>query len=259
MSDQYILPLDKILLIGAKIISQAPNEDEANSMVRAVNLNDINPDNEVHERFLSEVLTSFHQILSTSTIDIWRAHNEKSKLATGAQNLKAKRKASEILDTTTATATAIARAKDSLSRTRLQGAHSNLRLSNIEKSFRKQEQKTNEIFNSLSTKNKQPQKNLKGSGITGSAASPERKILFRNENSFNRTKHNLGNLAQTEIPTQQTKKYKKETEDSKKFESCILREKRKNCTPERRGVTILPRAPPGQTVHTQRTASTQLP
>jgi hypothetical protein len=195
MSDQYIdvkyladyfeLPLDKILSIGAKIISQAPNEDEANSMVRAVNLNDINPDNEVHERFLSEVLTSFHQILSTSTIDIWKAHNEKSKLATAAQNLKAKRKASEILDATAATATAITRAEDSLSRARFQGAHSNLRLSNLEKSFRKQEQKTNEILNSFSTKNKQPQKNSKGSGITGSAASPERKILFRNENRFN--------------------------------------------------------------------------
>ncbi len=200
LADYFELPLDKILSIGAKIIADAPNEDEANSMVRAVNLADVDPDNETHECFLLEVLTSFHQILSICTIDVWKAHSERNKLAAAAQNLKAKRKASEIIHATTATATAIARAEENLLKSNAQGAHSNLRLNNLEKSIRKQEQRTNEMFNSLTSNNKQPQKNLKGSGITGSAASPERKILFDNKNRQYQKVIDLSEEETTDIP-----------------------------------------------------------
>jgi len=200
LADYFELPLDKILSIGAKIIADAPNEDEANSMVRAVNLADVNPDNETHECFLSEVLTSFHQILSICTINVWKAHSERNKLAAAAQNLKTKRKVSEIINATAATATAITRAEENLFKANAQGTHSNLRLSNLEKSIRKQEQRTNEMFNSLTSNNKQPQKNSQGSGITGSAASPERKILFNNKNRHYQKVIDLSEEEPTEIP-----------------------------------------------------------
>ncbi|MFN9978952.1 MAG: hypothetical protein ACK53Y_03510, partial [bacterium] len=51
-----------------------------------------------------------------------------------------------------------------------------LRLTNLEKQFRKQDQKINEKFKSL-TKDKEAQKNFIGSYLAGSIASPELQTL----------------------------------------------------------------------------------
>jgi hypothetical protein len=133
------LPQETILMIGAKIITNASSDEEANSILRAVNLADVNPDDEIHENFLSETLTIFHQIISISTIDSWKAPTEQSKLAKAAQNLKAKRNSLEVFNATNSTATAIAKAEESINETQTQNLSYALYITNLEKSFRKHE------------------------------------------------------------------------------------------------------------------------
>jgi hypothetical protein len=188
ITEYFGLPNEKILTIGAKIITQNDSDDEVNSMLRAVKLSDINPDNNIHDLFLSETLTCFHQILSTTTIDIWENHKEKDKLASAALNLKAKRKSLETASITASTANAIANAHETLSKNQLQNLNSALRITNLEKNIKKQEHKTNETLNLL--RNVNQQKNSKGSSMTGSGTSPERKTLFLNKHKKQNKRRN---------------------------------------------------------------------
>jgi hypothetical protein len=188
------LPRDEILTIGAKIITQNDSDDDVNSMLRAVKLSDINPDNEVHDLFFSETLTCFHQIFCITTIDIWEAHKERDKLSTAALNLKAKRKSTEITNITASTANAIAKAQESVFKNQSKYLNSTLRITNLEKSFKRQEQKTNEALNTLYKNNSSQPKNLKGSSITGSGTSPERKTLPKNVKNKNKNQTKKKNL-----------------------------------------------------------------
>ena len=194
--EYFGLPRETILTIGAKIITKTDSDDEVNSMLRAVKLSDIDPDNNIHDLFLSETLTCFHQILSITTIDTWEAHKEKDRLATAALNLKAKRKSLDATNITASTANAIAKAHDTISNTQSQNLNSSLRITNLEKSFKKQEHKTNEALNSL--RNFTQQKNLKGSSMTGSGTSPERKTLFQNKNK-SRTQNKRKNATSQKV------------------------------------------------------------
>jgi len=176
------LPQETILTIGAKIITKVTSDDEANSILRPIKLSDINPDDETHESFFSETLTIFHQILYITTVEIWKAHTERNKLTSAALNLKTKRKSLEVFNITASTATAIAKAQDNINGTQIQNLNSSIRITNLEKSFRKQEQKTDKLVKSIHTKNTPKQKNSKGSYKTGSVTSPDRMTPTANKN-----------------------------------------------------------------------------
>jgi hypothetical protein len=176
------LPQETILTIGAKIITKVTSDDEANSILRPIKLSDINPDDETHESFFSETLTIFHQILYITTVDIWKAHTERNKLTLAALNLKTKRKSLEVFNITASTATAIAKAQDNINEAQIQNLNSSIRITNLEKSFRKQEQKTDKLVKSIQTKNTPKQKNLKGSYKTGSVTSPDYMTPTTNKN-----------------------------------------------------------------------------
>ncbi len=178
LSNQYIevdtlaiffdLPLEQILTLGAKIITKADLDEEVNSILQSINLSDIDMNNVIHEGFLSETLISFDQILKMTTIHVWDFQKEKNKHTMAAQNLRAKMSSLQMINATEATAHAIAKATENINITNTKDLTSNLRLSNLEKQVRKQDQKLNEQSKML-----HQQKNLHRSHSTGSVASPD--------------------------------------------------------------------------------------
>jgi hypothetical protein len=89
-------------------------------------------------------------------------------------------KSLETTSATAATAFAIAKATENEISMNSQQLAASLRLSNLEKLTRKQEQKFNEISKEL--RNKKMQKNMSGSQLSGSMASPEKLTLTMNRN-----------------------------------------------------------------------------
>ncbi len=118
-------------------------------MLQTLQPSDLNLNGNLQHTFVAETLTQFNQILKATTTDIWKAHNDKTIQATAANKLKAKMAALETIDATKATATAIQNALSSINDATQHNANTNLRLANLEKNFRKQEQKTNEISNTI--------------------------------------------------------------------------------------------------------------
>jgi tellurite resistance protein len=121
----------------------------------AINFADINPDDPIHESFIVETLTSFDQIMKATTIEIWSHYKDRVKQITAAQNLKARMRSKETSDITAATSLAIAKATEDINSTNTQHLTSILRINNLEKSTRAQQQKTNEIINALKAKRAQ--------------------------------------------------------------------------------------------------------
>jgi len=222
LSNQYIkvddlaeffdLPLEHIILLGAKILLKTDSEEEAMSALNNLNLSDIDVDNNIHEAFLSETLISFDQIIKITTIDTWTLHKERNKHTTAAQNLKAKMNSLQIITATEATAHAIAKATENVSITNSKDLTTNLRLSTLEKQVRKQDQKFNEKLSTL-----QQQKNSNGSYPTGSVASPDhlqtrtfQKIQINQKNQKKTKKSKKLQTIKT-LSTYRTKKWKRGT------------------------------------------------
>ena len=155
------LTSEEILLIGAKLILRTDSEEDAIKVLSGLNLTDINPENQADILYLTEILTNFSDILQFTTIGIWKAHKERSKKTTAGLNLSSKMKAMDTLSATEATALAITKATENVEMSQLTTSEANLRIENLERSSRRQEQKANEIINQLKTK--QSQKNFKGS------------------------------------------------------------------------------------------------
>jgi len=162
IAEFFDLPLEYILTLGAKLLTNSASDEDAKSLINAINLDDIDVCNPIHEGFLSETLISFDQILKTTTIGIWSFQNEKAKHSTAAQNLHAKMKSLQATNATEVTAQAIAKATENMNLMNSKDLAANLRLTNLEKQFRKQDQKISEKLKSL-TKDKEAQKNFIGS------------------------------------------------------------------------------------------------
>ncbi len=120
--------------------------------------------------------------MRVTTIDLWQSHIEKAKLASAAINLKSKMTAIATHNATESTALAIARATETFQESQTTNAQATLRLTNLEKSIRRQEQKTNEVTNIIKRQNKTSSKNSIGSQIQGSLASPVKKTLHKKIN-----------------------------------------------------------------------------
>ncbi len=104
-----------------------------------------------------------------------------NKHTTAAQNLKAKMKSIQTINATEATAQAIAGATESIDLTKSRDLNANLRLKNLEKQVRKQDQRINEKFKNLQA-NKTEEKNFSGSYTEGSVASPAQQTLPHHKN-----------------------------------------------------------------------------
>jgi translation elongation factor EF-1alpha len=109
------------------------------------------------------------------------------KKTTAFNNLQSKMIALETINATKATSEAITRATMLHNENIAQNEYTNIRIANLEKSFRRQEHKTNEIANKLSpnskhkgqqlNKNKKQQKNYSGSQLSESLDSLPTKPL----------------------------------------------------------------------------------
>jgi hypothetical protein len=202
ISNYLDIPPEEILLIGTKIWSKNHSEDNATKLLESLKLSDINSETQYDYTFTTEILRNFDQILKHTTIGIWQHHKETSKQITAAINLKAKMKSMEILDATTATAQAIAKATDSINYNQALSANANLRIANLEKSLQKQEQKSNTIINQIKSKNlKNSQKNSIGSHFSESMASPEKSTLSK-KHSITNSKRNMVDLTTEDVVVQ---------------------------------------------------------
>jgi hypothetical protein len=136
--------------------------------------------------FMAETLTQFDKLFKTTTITLWQYNIELSKCAAAVNNLKAKMQALEVINATQATANALARATKHLSEKNSQEEEKELRTTNLEKNFKKQEQKTNEIVNKLKTFNHKQtriRKNSMGSHPTESMVSPTPQTLAQSKHN----------------------------------------------------------------------------
>jgi hypothetical protein len=178
------LSQENILLIGAKIITKKESTEEVNNIINALNISDIDDSNEITYEFMAETLTQFDKLFKATTITLWQYNVELSKRAAAVHNLKAKMQSLEVINATQATANALARATEHLSEKTSQEEEKELRMTNLEKNFKKQEQKTNEIANKLKSfnhKQTRTRKNSMGSLSTESMVSPTPKTLAQSK------------------------------------------------------------------------------
>jgi len=198
---------DKLLLIGAKLLLNSPSDEDVSNIISSLRLTDIDLTEEVDYFFVTETLINFNQILRHTTIMLWQHHEEKSRQLAAALKFKTKMKSLELMDASTATAQAIAKATNSLEHTEALSVNANLRISNLEKWKLKQEQQTNELSNRLKPQalQKNTQKNSKGSHLKESMISPEKltpfAILKRNNSKRNLVDLTLENSQEQERDT----------------------------------------------------------
>jgi hypothetical protein len=164
-----------MLLIGAKLLTNNPSDEEASKLISSLKLTDIDLNEDVDYLFVTETLLNFDQILRHTATKLWQHYKEKMKQSTAAQKFKAKMKSLEIINASTATAQAIAKATNALEHNEALNVNTSLRISNLEKWKLKQEQQTNELSNRIKpqTSQKNIQKNSKGSHLKESMTSPE--------------------------------------------------------------------------------------
>jgi hypothetical protein len=128
--------------------------------------------------FVKETLLNFNQILKISTIRIWTTYDSTVKQNIAASNLTSKIKAMETITASEATAEAITKASQNIEKTQSANLATSIRLANLEKLLKRQEQYTNELSNH--NKRQKTQKNFYGSHQTEPVTSPEKMAPLKN-------------------------------------------------------------------------------
>jgi hypothetical protein len=196
------MPVESILIIGTKLLTDATTDEHAELNLTSINFDSIDPDNPVHEEFLCKTLTCFDEILKNTTVNLWTLQKQDDKQTHAAQNLKLQMQSLQTINATSATAFAIDKATEHEALANSQQLSSILRISNLEKIAKKQEQKTNELRKELKTK--RTQKNLKESHPIGSVASPEISTLNKNKTKAKQRVIDLSSDDPDETPIQST-------------------------------------------------------
>jgi hypothetical protein len=124
-----------------------------------MSLSDLDMTDKRQKSFIFETLIQFDQILKVTLIDIWQSYTNKLKQQTAALKLEAKMNTDEAINASAATALAITKAAEATENANLQNLQSSLQIANLERSLKKQEQKTNEVSNALRSKTKKTQVN----------------------------------------------------------------------------------------------------
>jgi len=169
--EYFELPKDKILNIGIKILTKNDSDEKAEELIASLNLADIDMNDDLHNTFVKETLLNFDQILRITTIYLWEHDKLLIRQNLAADKLNTKMKAAAIVTATESTALAITKATNNIQKEHELNLSTGLRLSNLEKSLKRQEQLTNEIYNR--NKRTKSQKNFPGSRISESPASPD--------------------------------------------------------------------------------------
>jgi len=170
---------DTILSTGAKILSNLENDDDALKLLNSLATSDINLDDAIQNEFVSECLMHFDMILTVTTIELWKSYKNKCK-QNSALNLKNQKKSLDTVQATAATAVAIAKATENINQTNSQSTCQDLRILNLEKANKRQEQKSNEILKHLK-RNVSTQKNFKRSRQPESSSAPMKQTLNKNK------------------------------------------------------------------------------
>jgi hypothetical protein len=155
------LPSVQIVLISAKITLNTNSDEEATVLLDKLLLSNVDMDNELQNIVIREIFLNFDQILRFTTINLWLHYQEKEKQTTAAFNLESKMMALESANASELTAMAIAKATEKIDNDHSLNLNASLRLSNLEKAVRRQEQKSNEARNL--NKRTKTQKNSHGS------------------------------------------------------------------------------------------------
>ncbi len=169
--DFFELPQESIIIIGTKIITKKDSKEEINIIINIANIDN---NNDIEYEFMAETLTQFDEILKTTTIKLWLHNITLTKRAAAVNNLKARMQMLDTINAAQATASALARATEYMSEKNSQDEAKELHITNLERNFKKHEQKTNEIFNKLKTtnqKHKNTRKNAMGNRSTESLVS----------------------------------------------------------------------------------------
>jgi hypothetical protein len=145
-------------------LARISTDDEANSLLNSLELVNIDYNDDFECTFIKETLLNFDQILIISTIHIWSTYEEKLKQVLAASNVKARMKSLATVDATDATAAAINRATEILNTSQNLHLNTNLRLTTLEKTLKRQQQHHNEAYNKLIKP--KIQKNYTGSHAT---------------------------------------------------------------------------------------------
>jgi len=172
LTDYLDLPAEDILNIAAKLSLDSDSNEHVNKILSSLKLEEIDLENETERIFLTETLANFDQILHFTSVGIWNSYLENTRQAAAAIKLKSRMKSMEIVKATLATAQALEKATENNNLRDSSSLKNDLRISNLEKSLQKQENKANEIINQM--KRNQPVKNSPGSHLKESATSPEK-------------------------------------------------------------------------------------
>jgi hypothetical protein len=152
---------DKILIIGAKILTNCNSDEDAKSLIDSLNISEVDMLDVFQNTFVKETLLNFNQILKITTILIWTDHNTLAKQDIAANKLTAKIKAMATISATEATAEAITKATNNIEQTQSLNLATSIRLANLERLLKRQEQQTNELLNQ--NKRQKTEKNIFGS------------------------------------------------------------------------------------------------
>ena len=172
ITDYFGIDANTIQSIATKILTNTNDDEKVSNTFKNINTSDANLNNEDEFNFISETLIAFDQILHLTTIDLWHAFTNKAKQTSAGINLNSKMAAIATQDATEKTAATLTKAAHLLQCSQEEKTLSNLRITNLEKSLRRQEQKTNEVSNIVKKQNRNISKNSSGSQQQGSLASP---------------------------------------------------------------------------------------
>jgi len=170
------VPNETLHLICAQILTHKTSDNETLNLFHSMSLSDIDMTDERQKNFIFETLIQFDQILKIATIDVWQSYKNKLRQQTAALKLEAKMCAGEAINASAATALAITKATEVAESMNSRNLQHTLRISNLERALKRQEQKTNEVANTLKSKAKNSRelpKNFNGGRMTEPATSKE--------------------------------------------------------------------------------------
>jgi hypothetical protein len=143
----FNIPKDKILLICAKIITgHHQGDDLANKSLEAINISLLKKLNDSQTIFINKMLTNFHIIMKSTTVELWEDNLQKLRIAKATQKFKLKLETSNLRSATTATSNAIDKATESINLQNLADAATQLRIANLDKLLLQQQQTINHLI-----------------------------------------------------------------------------------------------------------------
>jgi hypothetical protein len=128
-------------------LSKYDSNEKAIEIINSLDLSDVNMTYELHNTFVKETLTNFNQVMYFTTTYIWEHYKQQIKQDMAAEEVKTKMKAAEIKTAKESTTLAIAKATNDIKKDQELSLSSSLRIANLEKSMKHQEQQINKLYN----------------------------------------------------------------------------------------------------------------